>query len=220
MTEAPRIMTAMGMAATLPRRKRPSVHAIREASLSEVASSMRNGDGLWYRGNRLFSMLIRIATASVVSHAGLVVIDGNGEPQVGEVVEGAGGRLVPLRDAVEANPGRWYWAPANRSRFPEYNGLDAATTICRMVGCKYGWWSIYCEAMWYLPGFRKLSYWRWYKDLDRAFVDQAPFCSTAVSIAATDGGVDPCPGRAPQWTTPQDTYQSWLWSSTKTALYP
>ncbi|MGD9635707.1 MAG: hypothetical protein AB7G28_26355 [Pirellulales bacterium] len=220
MMTTPHLMTAARMAAELPRRKRPTAFSTPAASLQDVAHLMNDGDLLPFSGRRPFSWSIRIATASVVSHVGLVVIGDDGQPQVGEVVEGAGGRTMPLAEAVAAHPGQWYWAPALRSRFPEYDGRQAAASMLRMVGSGYGYIAVLREAMWFLPILRELSYLRHVKNLDSAFNGGAVFCSTAVSLAATDGGVDPCPGRAPQWTTPQDCWQSWLWSPTKTALYP
>lgn len=214
-------MTAAATARLHARKPGKSTYSLAKARLSEVVHQMRDGDGLWYSGNMPWSVAIRIATvAEKASHSAMLVIDEGGRPCIGEVVEGAGGRCTPLVDWVCKSPGRWYWAPAERDRFPEYNGREAAASMLRMIGCKYGWASIYLEACWMLPIAREISYFRFHKNMDRAFKDWAPYCSTAVSIAATDGGIDPCPGRAPQWTTPQDTWQSWLWSSTKYALYP
>lgn len=220
MMTTPHLMTATAIARELPRRPRKSMFSQVNGSLVDVAHEMRDGDLLAFSGCRPFSWAIRIATASIISHVGMVVIGDDGRPHVGEVVEGAGGRVLPLAAAVASYPGRWYWAPAERHRFAHYDGRQAAASMLRMVGSGYGYLAVLREACWFLPIIRELSYFRRYKDLDAAFHGGAVFCSTAVSIAATDGGVDPTPGRAPQWTTPQDCWQSWLWSPVKTALYP
>jgi hypothetical protein len=89
-----------------------------------------------------------------------------------------------------------------------------------MVGVDYGWRGIGFEACTHLPIAREFFYWRGHFDIDRAWVDQRPFCSMAQSLWWEAGGVDPVPGRAPQLTTPADTYCSLLCSPHKIALIP
>lgn len=204
-----------------PRQAKHTQHCVEKRRFRDIAHLMRDGDGLWFSGVAAHSYIIRIATVSNISHGGMVGKDGDGHIRMLEVVEFHGGQDHFLADEVEKYPGQYFWAPAQYNRFPEYDGVAAAATMWKFVNHPYGTWNVLREGCFHAPLIRELAYLAYKDELDNenAFHDKVPYCSMAQSIAATDGGVDPVPGRAAWLTAPQDTYQSLLWAPGKFQLY-
>jgi hypothetical protein len=192
---------------------------IYEAKFGDVAHLMQSGDAFWFSGTAPWSWLIRIATVSNVSHAGMLKRKQNGEIRLLDVVEGKGGRNLPFVDEVAKYPGQYLWGPTQRDKYPEYNGIKAANFMEKLVGTPYGWHSVLWMACWHAPIIRDFVYMIHYRDIDKAFVNQPMYCSDSQSVATETGGVDPVPDRAHQLTSPSDTLQSLLWGP-KVALIP
>lgn len=206
--------------ASLPLRRAP-VFAGRElekvSPLGAIADKMQSGDLLLFSGRQAHSWLIRVATYSAFSHAGMVIRDDEGLWVV-DVCEGSGGQRRALAQDVIDWPGRWYWAHVDRKHFANFVSEGAAHFSKCIVGCKYGYFGVGIQIILNLPILRELAYvfhihsLPWFNLLD-------PFCSVGVTLMARDGGgVDPSNGRLPQLVTPQDLCQSLLWTRNKVAL--
>lgn len=186
--------------------------------LEDIAGLMSSGDLILFSGRKPHSWLIRIATYSAYSHAGMIVRDDE-SLWIVDVCEGAGCKKRCLADEVKKWPGRWYWAALDHKHFRDFNRSKAAFAALSMVGGKYGYVGIFVQFCLYVPGLRELAF---ILSVDRwpYFRNQPPFCSQGVVVFAKAGGDDPGNGRPPQLMTPQDVAQSLLHSPHKIALLP
>jgi hypothetical protein len=211
------------------------------ASYDKVAPYIRNGDGMWYSGALYhpLSFVIKVATMSNVSHCGYFGrlmyggkddeghekwdvangTSGKGLVRILDIVEGQGGRNVDAGAEIKRYPGCYYWAPVQRERYPEFDDQACVQFMLDLYGTKYGWAALSYMACWHAPIAREFTYLLFHNDIDKAFVNQPPFCSDAMTMAAIAGGVNPVPGRASQLVAPADTHQSLLWLPSKVALY-
>lgn len=195
------------------------------ANIEDVFQDMHTGDGLWYAGTSFFAWLIRISDYANVSHAGVILRDGNTLESIRcmDVIESfawkkGGGRNLPLVEQVKKAPGYWYWGPiadpylevdpkTKRVRFSRSEAEKAARAL---IGSTYGWRGIGLMGATRLPIAREIMYAIGRRDIDKAWEDQPPFCSWAQSLIWQAAGVDPVPGRAPQLTSPANTFSSLL----------
>jgi hypothetical protein len=197
-----------------------------QARFEDVYQHMHTGDGLWYAGTSLNSWLIRISDYANVSHGGVILRDGDRIKQIRlmDVIESwawkkGGGRDLSLWDEVKSAPGYWIWGPVAdpyleadpATGHVRFNRSEAERAARELIGCTYGWRGIGLMALTRLPVAREIAYAVGRRDIDTPWQDQPPFCSWAQSIIATRAGVDPVPERAPQLTSPANTYQSLLW---------
>lgn len=207
----------------------------RVISYDEVKGLIQPGDGMWYSGRMPHSWYIRIVTVSSVSHGGLYDRIGD-EVSIIESVEGHGIRRVPLQQALKAEQkkpawlrGTYYWAPVNRYRYYDFDGVASASYAARYMpdpvtgkidigNGKYGRSAVFYESLFHVPGIRLIAYWRWHNRLDQALDDVQPYCSMLQVLSSIAGGQNPVPGVAPQLCSPQTTFQSLLWESEKLAI--
>ena len=108
--------------------------------------------------------------------------------------------IIGLSDQVRQWPGKIHvYRP--RWRRKADNG-DALSAMVRIVGRKYGWYTLCRVALYYIPGLRRCLA----ADEDDAEKSKfRPFCSMAVSQSLRTGaGLDPVPKKADRVTTPAD----------------
>jgi hypothetical protein len=174
--------------------------------LSDVASDIRDGDLLLFRGRGLIARLIGAAGRSEYTHAARAVWWGS-DLFCCEVRELKGGRAVTLEsqirrhagaiDVFEVNPG---------GRWREFDRRGAVRYIRRLAGCDYGYRGVLAAAVRHAPLWRCLV--RPDGD-DRRVAEEPPFCSQACAMAdRIGGGVDPAPNLADRLTEPADLARS------------
>jgi hypothetical protein len=193
------------------------------ARYSDIAPSITSAWGMWYAGTAFHSYAIRIGTFSGVSHAGMLQRRRSGEIRLLDVVEFHGGRNKNFEDEVGDNPGKYYVAPINHAKFPEFDTRKAVDAALALVGTPYGRLAVGFEALTHIVGFRELAYFIWLrkrKDVDAYFAKYPPYCSDAQKQWDVAGGCDPVPSRSPYLTTPADMFESLLYSPIKVAIYP
>ena len=206
----------------------PNNQEERVAKLDDIEHLIRPGDFMWFAGKKPHSMLIRVYMCSTVSHGGnydrgwrnadgSFTRDVNGHVWVRDVCEGHGCRCITLREELETVKrsykcfqGTYYWAPIDRYRFYDYDGESAMDAAEAYLGKPYGKTAVLYETLFHLPIIRGLAYWRWHGKLNQAWGDCAPYCSMAQKLWSIKGGTDCVPGRVPQLTSPQDTWQTLL----------
>lgn len=214
-------------------KKRPSIikgkHAYKKSDesvdlvvrLKDVQHLMQNGDGIWYAGGAFHSYLIRIGTNSSVSHGGLITLEEGGDvPYLAEMLEGYGMRHRPLIESVQKYPGKYFWSPINHNAFPNFDGDKVRKEVLKSIGTGYGRLAVFVMALSVAPLSRELVYF-FQKRFDRWLSGCPSFCSMAQCewpIRAKQQ--DPVPGRDSRLTSPQDTFQSLLWTPEKYALMP
>jgi hypothetical protein len=177
-----------------------------QVQFSEVASEIRDGDLLLFRGRGLIARLIGVAGRSHYTHAARAVWWGN-DLFCCEVRELKGGRAVTLESQVRKHPGAIDVFEANPSgRWREFDRHGAVRYIRRLAGCDYGYRGVLLAALRHAPLWRFLL--RPDVDDQRA-CDQPPFCSQACAMAdRIGGGVDPVPHLADRLTEPADLARS------------
>lgn len=189
----------------------------------DVCHLMESGDGFWFAGRALHSYLIRIATNSNISHCGLLHrwdCERNDAIKLVDIVEGTGGRYFNFYDEIERYPGQCYWAPVNREAWPNFDGDGAVEEARRIVHKPYGTGAVVLQALTRCVFSRELIY-LFQEQIDKVMVGKQPFCSMGQSLwCEIGGGIDPVPGRSAWLTTPQDTWQSLLWTPIKYCLIP
>jgi hypothetical protein len=188
----------------------------------EIEPLMQPGDPIWYLGTTWWAFGIQITSRSPFSHFGMVGRAKRNMPKheivtgdlvLLDVVETHGGRVVNLRDEIDAYPGRYVWAPVNTERYPHFNRQAAEAQMWKYLGIDYGKWTLIKESFWHLPFIRLAMYWRLRgMDLESAFEEVPPFCSMAGSISYWRGGVDPVPSLPARMTTPGDMSHSLLFA--------
>ena len=168
---------------------------------SVVEAPLQNGDVLQYRGSGLISSWIRWLTHGVHSHSAMLRIDEHGG-DVLEVREFKGGRAVPLLGEVARNGGR---IDVFRPRVDVF-AYDANAAVERMrdlTSRHYGYLGIlriFLQRMPFVWRFMRAST----ADYERGAESCAPFCSHAVAMACSAGGVDPVPRKPDALVTPAD----------------
>ncbi len=204
------------------------------ASLQDVKHLIRTGDGSWYRGVKPWSLAIRMGTQSMVSHAGTLGVEDSNVYNI-DTCEMVGCRKRPLVELVHDehaqkwNKGQWYWGPISEDYRCRYDEEEGWKYLTHKLGSEYGHIAICFVAASLMPGFRELLFLRWGNTIEKDWKNVVPYCSALQAMGATAGtmvhevhksaGIDPCPGRALQLTTPQDTWQSLFWGP-KVALIP
>ncbi len=179
----------------------------RVITLPNAAWQMKTGDGLTFSGRTIWSYILRIATFSDKSHAGIIVKDDEGV----WVVDSCEGRNVTKRqlfDEVKKYPGQWYWGAIRPEFNQNYHRQRATEAAMAMVANKtrYGWIGILLQTLIRVPILRELAY---MTRLDRLpFYKNRPFCSQALKDWMHAGSLDPVPGRDGQLVVPQDINQS------------
>ncbi len=177
------------------------------ARFSDIAEHMKTGDGLTFSGRTIWSFILRIATYSSKSHAGMVVRDDEGV----WVVDSCEGRNVTKRllaDEIKKYPGQWYHGEIRHELNRNYHRQRAADAAMAMVAnkTKYGWIGIIFQTFIRVPILREIAY---LTSLDRLpFYRNRPFCSQALKDWMHAGSLDPVPGRDGQLVVPQDINQS------------
>jgi hypothetical protein len=171
--------------------------------LDDAAPDICGGDLLLFRRWGPIS----IAGRGEHSHAGKADWPGDGYVRCVEVREWVGGRSVSLASQVHEYPGRidvYQVNPGNR--WPNYDRTGAVRYMRSLVGCDYGYWSVFCAALRHLPVIRCfLSA----AVEDRSTSTRPPFCSQACAQAdRIGGGVDPVPHLADRLTEPADMARS------------
>ncbi len=195
------------------------------AHWGEVEPLITSGDGMWYSGRKFHSWVIRLVEYSDVSHGGIWIRDIKGEfgapgkVWIMDVCEGLGGGLRDPAEQIAKYPGRYYWSHVARRSFPWFDNDLAFLAATNLIGSKYGYLGIGFQTAIRVPFIREAVY---FSQLDHwsYLADQPPFCSQAQNIIATKAGQAAIPNRYGQLITPQDTWQSLLWSQHKVALYP
>jgi hypothetical protein len=166
------------------------------------------------RGWRSFwSRLIADSTGGPYSHAGLIRVRNGGprrEIDVLEMLEGKGGRAVPLWSIVERFPGCIDVYTLNRERFPEFDPEAATHYMHCLTGREYG-----RRALAQLALRRSPILWHYFAGDDAARPAEhswPPFCSFAVELACRlgGGGAGILNERA-SLVTPNDLRVSHLW---------
>lgn len=158
------------------------------------------------------SRIIADATGGPYSHAGLIRRtrdNGTSCLDVLEMIEGKGGRAVPLDSIVRRYPRSVDVYRPDLTHFPEFDPAGTVAYMHQLTGRDYGWWSLVklivrrVPILWHV--FRS-------KSQDPREWTCAPFCSFAVAAAARIGGrVDPVRNLSADLVTPNDLCRSLLW---------
>jgi len=158
---------------------------------------------LWRHGPGLIGRVIAAVGRGEYCHAAMACWLG-GELLALETVQFHGGRSAPLARQVADYPGRIDWFRVD----PLGQSWDRAATMhamMRVVGRRYGWWSLARLTWRRLPIVRLCV--RPLTD-DQMENGHAPFCSQAVSYALRCGGLDPVGLTPDRLTEPQDLARS------------
>ena len=144
----------------------------------EVRKKIKNGDVLAFRGNRVFSWIIKLRTLSRVSHVGIAIWFGNRLCCL-EAMEGSGVRLFPVSKFVE--DGEWVdWYELHDSSVSRKQMSEYALTC---------WGKRYASPLQFLRSFGVICK-RWF-DKKLAPPDTNPdrfFCSEFVMTSLREGG--------------------------------
>lgn len=184
---------------------------------------MRRGDLLLYKGSPgTFGRLIRIASRSQYSHAGIVDFRANngcGSIPILIDVTCRGGRDIDLEEEVAVYPGAYDLYRANPyGRWKDFSRSTACQRMMKFRGTEYGWGSIFKASLAFLPGIRFFQRYETFNVPDERTDKIPPFCSMACSIAYASGGVDPVANRKHSETTPGDLANSLFFSYTCTLV--
>lgn len=169
---------------------------------------MRNGDVLLFRAVDIWGRLIAAGGRGEYSHAGMMVMV-NDDPHCAEVIEGYGGRLVPLAYYVRQQPGR---IDVFGTKAPVYNRQGACDVMKSLVGTRYGWGSLVSVFFRHtlISTLLPLA-------VDDGLPPRMPyFCSEAVSYAARvpfGGNFDPVLRLADSSTEPCDLPRGQLFTN-------
>lgn len=171
-------------------------------------AGIRSGDVLQYRGQGWISSMIQLGSQGVHSHSAIARVDMLGRADVLEVRELKGGRAVPLLGEVEKHPGR---IDVFRPRLDVFAfDIEAAVDMMRTLTSRsYGYAGVARLAIQRLPLLWRLSRLQT-ADVVAGNESRSPFCSHAVAIACTAGGVDPVPRKPDDAVTPADLTTSLL----------
>lgn len=159
---------------------------------------IRNGDVLLYRGRSLESRLIRWATRSRYSHAGLAVW-WNGRLMVMEAV-GRGVVVTPLSKNVSFYPGYVEWF-TSVEEIPDHQRLQMVEFAQQELGKEYALWRAV------LLGFRRL-FKRDVETRDKMRRELRLFCSHYVAQAYNAVGRDLKKGVSDRFMSPGDVAAS------------
>jgi len=219
---APKFILDLASSGLLSVRKAPTFADVREefvAHYGDIAHCIKPMDGAWFSGVMPWSIGIRIATISVASHGGLLFPKHGEHVQLIDTCEGKGCRNLPFVDEVHKNygqhwyKGQWYWGPMAANFREKISITSAENEALKRVGGKYGHWAILGEAAWNMPIIREFKFLKSFRDIESedGWLEKSPYCSMFQSLICQLAGADPVPGRALQYTTPQDTWQSLAW---------
>lgn len=159
---------------------------------------IKNGDVLLYRGRSLESRLIRWATRSRYSHAGLAVW-WNGRLMVMEAV-GRGVVVTPLSKNVSFYPGYVEWF-TSVEEIPDHQRLQMVEFAQQELGKEYALWRAV------LLGFRRL-FQRDVETRDKMRRELRLFCSHYVAQAYNAVGRDLKKGVSDRFMSPGDVAAS------------
>lgn len=199
----------------------PATRDRRLSTLREAYDDLKSGDvalwrASWPRGWRLLlpsawvGILIAVTGRSAYCHAGLLVRV-RSQWMVAELVEGVGGRLYPLDQAIRRHPGAIDVYRVDLFRPPDWNASQAVEAMLHLVGVGYGYSAVLRSWLLHLPIVRLVAArFAREKRFDDLGSDPRPmFCSAGVSWALRyGGGVDPVANLADHYTEPGDLARS------------
>lgn len=196
-----------------------------EKRLREAQLEIKDGWLLNFRGQGLFSSLIRLGSNGPWTHSGLSIWT-RGELMCAEIREFKGGRIVTLKSQVKRYPGQIdVFEPDFEGRYRDtYSPSGAADYMMRLAGCDYGWYAVMQASLVHMPLVRlamsaalsKFAYGRKFLQYCRASQykaairkDRPPFCSMAADAAYLLGGnIDVIPNLESRLTEPTDLARS------------
>lgn len=162
----------------------------------DLRQIVRNGDLLLWRARTLSGRVIQLFTGGY-SHASMAAWARHGRLYTLEMLQGRGGRHIPLSDYLHDYPQDCQiWRPVS----PAFDGDGAVLQMLWLMGQYYGWRNfLHIAARILAP---KLAFQSPPNSHDP---DQALVCSSAYAWAArTGGGVAPCPDTPDADITPAD----------------
>lgn len=196
---------------------------------NEAKFLLKEADILLFRGNGMFSSLIKRADVGLYSHVGLASLwtsEHRSHWECVEFKENYGGRSINLERYIQSHPGLidvYRAAPVlHKPKYFEQEknvkserfALDerCITDIMRsLTGLPYGW-----RRIWWLAQ-RKLPILRLFYDVGKTTDDSLhdliyPVCSTAVAYCYSKCGYDLVKNRADEHTEPSEISRSALLS--------
>ena len=182
-------------------------------TVEEARHDMKRADLLLWKGPPgSFGRLIRIASRSEYSHAGMLDFrpdNGHGNIPVLIDVTTRGGRDIDLELEVSRHSGCWDLYRTNPyGRWKDFSREAACRRMQKFRGIDYGWPSIFKASLAFLPGIRVFQRYEACRVKDEDTENTPPFCSMAVSIACYAGGVDPVNRLYHSQTTPGNLSES------------
>lgn len=200
-------------------------------SIEDARHLIREADVLLFRGNGIFSNLIKKAGEGSYSHVALASwYNGSRDSSLLEVVEfreGKGGRTVNLTSAykthLEQNLIDVYriTKPIYRTFYNtsskkvektaiDFNAKGITRCMRNLTGLPYGW-----RRIWWIAK-NKLAGLRWFMNIDNMDDDNSkidlskiyPVCSTAIAACFSKYGYDLTKNRADEYMTPSDIARS------------
>lgn len=174
---------------------------------------LRNGDLAQFRSQSLMSWLIKVGSHGVHSHSAMVRVNGEHRIDLLEMVEGVGGRAVPLLSRVQQAPGRIDIFRPDTARWPELDLQGASNQMRLLTGQRYGRAGLLTLAAMRAVGLRFFFHRLAYQTDDTAESGQLPFCSHAICTAyRLGGGVDPVPHTPDHMVVPAQLTNSLLFT--------
>ena len=178
---------------------------------------IREADVLLFRGNSIWSKIIRKFTQSPYSHAGLASWhNGSNLLELIEFKEWKGGRCVNLQRVVEEYRGqidvyrpatfkqKWEFYPLNNyvaKRWIPLEPRKITNTMRKLTGLPYGW-----KRIWWFTKQKLIGLRLFYKESD--IINDTvgkivePVCSTAVAHSFSTHNFDLVHNRADNWMEP------------------
>ena len=175
-------------------------HNLNFVDLAEAKSRIDSGWIGQYRGTSYLSQLIQLATTSLHSHSAMFRRNASGNIDVLELRELRGGRIKTIEHHASASPGLIDVFSCNAgNRWPSFKPIHAVEMMRFLADRRYGYWGVLQLALRRVPGI-----WRLFPitNQDATSGDLQAFCSHAVAMATTAGGVDPVPNLPDYLVTP------------------
>jgi hypothetical protein len=171
------------------------------ATYADVRSQIGDADLLLFRPRNWWAKAIAVAGRSEYVHAAMAGW-WRGRVMSLEVTAG-GGRAQLLSNLVAQFPGVIdVYQPVRTTGFDR---LEAVTAMIEITGYPYGWVTLARAALLHLPVIRFFVRPDTRDDVDDGY---PPYCSAAVAMADTRGGIDPVPNLANGYTEPGDLARS------------
>lgn len=169
-----------------------------------VREKLHDGDLLLFQARGIVASVIRWATRSKYSHAGLAVWFDD-RLLVLESRELRGCRLIALSDALRAARSITVYRPHDAGPFV---GFQAVRAGMERLGQPYGWKQILRDALGRLPLLALLLRRKQYSEDDAEEPERGMKCSTFVAWAWRRAGYDLVPNLADASTDPGDLARS------------